>query len=209
MASDGKDDGKVYHADETGDVTFGAGLLKETQFTEWKYEIKDPNLAEFMPTLLKHEGGLINHSKDPGGLTNMGITLSTFKKYAQEDLGVKPTAFNLSRLTTSQASAIYEKRYWEESGASRIIDKQVAWLYMDTRVNGGLQRVLEKTTGHLNQPNSVTGLNNIISKYGGSNAHYAFKTERNCRYDWLINRNSRLSVFENGWKARVGTFKYK
>ena len=32
------------------------------------------NFERCMEMLLKHEGGYINHPKDPGGQTNLGIT---------------------------------------------------------------------------------------------------------------------------------------
>ena len=33
--------------------------------------------------VLSMEGGLVNHPRDPGGLTNKGVTLATFKRLAQ------------------------------------------------------------------------------------------------------------------------------
>ena len=32
------------------------------------------NFDKCMTMLLEHEGGYVNHSKDPGGMTNLGIT---------------------------------------------------------------------------------------------------------------------------------------
>lgn len=32
------------------------------------------NFKHCMEMLLEHEGGYVNHSSDPGGMTNLGIT---------------------------------------------------------------------------------------------------------------------------------------
>ena len=34
---------------------------------------------------LKHEGGFVDHPKDPGGATNKGITLATFRRLVKPD----------------------------------------------------------------------------------------------------------------------------
>ena len=31
-----------------------------------------------LPIVLQHEGGLVDHPKDPGGLTNLGVTRATW-----------------------------------------------------------------------------------------------------------------------------------
>ena len=31
--------------------------------------------------VLKHEGGYVDHPRDPGGATNKGVTLRTFRRY--------------------------------------------------------------------------------------------------------------------------------
>ena len=38
---------------------------------------------KLIPTVLKWEGGFVNHPSDPGGATNSGVTLSTFRRTRQ------------------------------------------------------------------------------------------------------------------------------
>jgi lysozyme family protein len=65
------------------------------------------NLDRTLDLVLKHEGGFVNHPKDPGGATNLGVTLANFKRY------VKPggTVEDLKKLTVAQAKTVFERQY--------------------------------------------------------------------------------------------------
>ena len=39
------------------------------------------NFDHCLELVLEHEGGFVNHPKDPGGMTNKGITKRTYEKY--------------------------------------------------------------------------------------------------------------------------------
>jgi len=45
------------------------------------------SLDLYLPQLLRFEGGYVDDPADPGGATNLGITLATFERYAQPLLG--------------------------------------------------------------------------------------------------------------------------
>lgn len=210
IGNDGIDDGKVYHADKNGNVSFGEGILIESRFTEWNYEIKDPKLQEYFPELLSHEGGFINHPNDPGKATNRGITQAAFEKYARSLLGINPTLENLKHLSKSQAAAIYEKVYWEPSGATDISDKQLGWLHFDTYVHGGATNVLKNTLKYYGKNgSSISDLNIVLKQNKPIDVFNTYKTERRKRFDRLIAENPNLEDFRSGWYNRLNRFKYK
>lgn len=39
------------------------------------------NFAACMAEIFAHEGGYVDHPKDPGGATNMGITIGTLREW--------------------------------------------------------------------------------------------------------------------------------
>lgn len=103
--------------------------------------------ARAIPLILKHEGGFVNHPKDPGGATNKGITLATFQRY------IKPggTVEDLKRLTEDQAVVVYKRRYWDAVMAD-MLPPGVDYTVADFAVNSGptraareLQRVVGAT----------------------------------------------------------------
>jgi lysozyme family protein len=39
------------------------------------------NFDHCLELLLSHEGGFVNHPKDPGGMTNLGVTRATYEQF--------------------------------------------------------------------------------------------------------------------------------
>ena len=58
---------------------------------------------------LKTEGGYVDNPADPGGATNMGITLATLRQWS-DDPGLGPT--QVEDITQRTARAIYRSLYW-------------------------------------------------------------------------------------------------
>jgi len=93
------------------------------------------NSSKAIPKILEHEGGFVNHPSDPGGATNKGITLATFRRY------IKPngTVADLKALTTAQAVAVYKRQYWDAVSAD-LLPSGVDYAVADFAVNSGPSR---------------------------------------------------------------------
>lgn len=91
--------------------------------------------AKAIPLILKHEGGYVNHPDDPGGPTNKGITLATFRRY------IKPSATiaDLKALTVEQATVVYKRQYWDAVMAD-MLPAGVDYCVADFAVNSGPAR---------------------------------------------------------------------
>ena len=44
------------------------------------------NFEKCFEMLLKHEGGFVDHPKDPGGVTNLGITKRVMQDFLDRDV---------------------------------------------------------------------------------------------------------------------------
>lgn len=75
--------------------------------------------------VLRWEGGYVNHSADPGGETNFGISKNSYP-----DLDIR-------NLTKEQAVAIYERDYWQRSGADKM-SWPLCLIHLDSAVNAGV-----------------------------------------------------------------------
>lgn len=85
--------------------------------------------------IFRHEAGFINHPKDPGGATNMGITRATLSAWRGEQASVADVR-NLTRL---EARQIYMALYWNPVRGDQLprgLDLSV----FDMAVNAGPRR---------------------------------------------------------------------
>jgi lysozyme family protein len=85
---------------------------------------------------LRAEGGYVDDPADPGGATNMGITLATYRQWSDDPaLG----AAQVKDLTLRTARAIYRSLYWNPLRADALpvgVDLSV----FDMGVNAGIWR---------------------------------------------------------------------
>lgn len=96
---------------------------------------------QFINRVLSHEGGYVNHPKDPGGETNWGITKRT----------AMANGFNgsMRAMTREQAIGIYRKAFWERYRADQM-PEAVAFQFFDACVNhgyGNAARMLQRAAG--------------------------------------------------------------
>ena len=66
------------------------------------------NFDASLSLVLKHEGGWADHPADPGGATNKGITLATYRNWLGRDV----TKTELRNIPDATVAAIYRSRYW-------------------------------------------------------------------------------------------------
>ena len=64
------------------------------------------NFQSCLKEVLKHEGGFVNHPKDPGGMTNLGVTKATYESY----VGHVVTEQTMRSLTQTTVSQLYLER---------------------------------------------------------------------------------------------------
>ena len=81
--------------------------------------------------LLHHEGGYVNHPKDPGGETNLGVTKRVYEKWG----GTK----DMKDLTVEDVAPIYKKNYWNRCKCDDL-ESGVDWVVFDWAVNSGTGR---------------------------------------------------------------------
>lgn len=90
--------------------------------------------------LLRHEGGYVDHPRDPGGATNLGITLGTAKAYRLDLDGDGDVDKDDVRLLTPKAAApVYRQGYWLKAACDRL-PAGVDYMIFDLAVNSGTDR---------------------------------------------------------------------
>jgi lysozyme family protein len=94
-------------------------------------------MGEFERALAKvlvHEGGYVNHPKDPGGATNFGITQGVYDDY-RKTVGQKPQP--VKAITRPERDSIYRARYWSLVKGDSL-PAGIAYVVFDGAVNSGV-----------------------------------------------------------------------
>ena len=93
------------------------------------------NFQTCLSMLLEHEGGFVDHPRDPGGATNMGVTLGTYEQW----VGRSVTIAEMKALTVDDVAPIYRKNYWDRVRGDDL-PSGVDWSVFDWAVNSGPSR---------------------------------------------------------------------
>jgi lysozyme family protein len=102
----------------------------------------DRNFKRALTLVLKHEGGFVNHPKDPGGATNKGVTIATFRRYVKKNGSVA----DLKAITDAQLAQVYRKHYWDAVKGDDLPDG-VDYAVFDFAVNSGPSRAARYLQG--------------------------------------------------------------
>jgi lysozyme family protein len=85
--------------------------------------------------VLKHEGGFVNHPKDPGGMTNLGVTKASWEAFLNRDV----TETEMRALTPEIVKPFYKAMYWDKIKGDQL-PAGVDYAVYDLAVNSGVGR---------------------------------------------------------------------
>ena len=147
--------------------------------------------------ILHHEGGYVNHPKDPGGETNLGVTKRVYEEWG----GTK----EMVDLTIEDVAPIYQKNYWSRTKCDDL-PSGLDLCVFDFAVNAGpgraakyLQEMIGTTVDGGIGPNTLRALGNYIESEGTSAAVQNYQAKRQEYYESL----STFETFGRGWTRRV------
>jgi lysozyme family protein len=90
------------------------------------------NWEKSFQMVLKHEGGYVNNPKDPGGMTNLGVT----KKVWEEFVGHEVDEAEMRALTPELVKPLYKKNYWDKIKGDDL-PSGVDYAVFDAAINSG------------------------------------------------------------------------
>lgn len=153
-------------------------------------------------TILKHEGGYVNHPKDRGGPTNWGITQKTYEQYKKRPV----TLAEIQKMPRSEAIDIYKKNYWDTVGGDNLKYYSVALALFDQAVNRGpstvlkqAQRIVRLTPSGTPTPQTINAINAMSDTTFLDNL---FRSSQES-YKAIVAKDPSQEVFLQGWLNRV------
>ena len=154
------------------------------------------NFDKCLEMILHHEGGYVNHPKDPGGETNLGVTKRVYEEWGGQK--------NMKDLTVEDVAPIYKKNYWGRAKCDQLpsgLDLAV----FDWSVNSGVGRAVKKLQKMIGTvadggigPNTLKTLEEYIRHHGLETTIENYKDIRQAFYRSL----STFNTFGKGWTRR-------
>ncbi|MEM6462235.1 MAG: glycosyl hydrolase 108 family protein [Pseudomonadota bacterium] len=154
------------------------------------------------PFIAKWEGGFVDDPRDPGGATNMGITIDTLSDW----LGRPASVDDVRNLTSTEAQQIYFTRYWTPIHCDQI-PVSLALMTFNAAVNCGPSRgakLLQQALNDLDQnlvvdgvvgPTTLAAANHVDQR----SAVQKYEQVHEAYYRGLAN----FSIYGRGWLNRL------
>ena len=159
------------------------------------------NYEKCLAMILHHEGGYVNHPKDPGGMTNLGVT----KRVYEDWVGYSVSEHTMQNLTEEDVAPIYKKNYWDRIKADEL-PSGLDLCVFDFGVNAGTGRAakyLQNLIGTVADggigPNTLKALSKYVDSEGVESAIKNYQAERQSYYEKL----KTFETFGRGWTRRV------
>ena len=155
------------------------------------------NFDAALKAILKHEGGFVNHPKDPGGMTNLGVT----KKVWEEWVGRTVDEKAMRALTPEAVAPMYKKKYWDAVKADEL-PTGLDYLMFDFAVNAGPGRAIQTMQKALGtKPDGVIGPKTLVALKAADPTDLIakFSMEKELFYKALPT----FATFGKGWLRRV------
>ena len=153
--------------------------------------------------VLAHEGGFVNNPKDPGGMTNLGVTKAAWEGYVG-----KPVDEDFMRkLTPEMVKPFYKAMYWDKIKGDQL-PNGVDYAAYDLAVNSGVGRAakfLQTIAGVM--ADGVLGPKSM-GAIRECNPEHTVDALCDMRLDFL-KRLPTFETFGKGWTIRVNDVKAK
>ena len=158
------------------------------------------NFEKALETILHHEGGFVNHPRDPGGMTNLGVT----KRVWEQWIGTEADEREMRNLTPEKVGPLYKKNYWDRVKGDDLpsgLDLAV----FDWAVNSGTGRAAKKLQSMIGTtadggigPNTLKALKSFTKEHGVTGAIEEYTKVRQNFYESL----KTFDTFGKGWTRR-------
>lgn len=155
------------------------------------------NFLDALAAVLHHEGGFVNHPKDPGGMTNLGVTKRVWEEWVGHEVDEKA----MRALTPETVAPMYKAKYWDKIRGDDLPDG-VDYVVFDASINSGPGRAakwLQTAVGAV--PDGAIGAG-TLAKVAAMDAKAIIEKYQDTRLAFLKSLPT-WDTFGKGWERRV------
>jgi len=158
--------------------------------------VKD-NFTAALASVLAYEGGFSDDPRDPGGMTNRGVTRAVWSEWLGRPASVK----EMTELTAEAVAPLYKRKYWDAINGDELPDG-IDHCVFDFAVNSGVGRAAKLLQSCLGVaadgqigPKTLAAakaadFKKVIELYGLARLTF-------------LKSLPHWSVYKNGWSTRV------
>jgi len=169
------------------------------------------DIAKLAPLVAKWEGGYVNDPDDPGGPTNMGITLATWKSQGYDkNLDGRIDEKDIQLLEAGDFAVILQSR-WDRWRASEIRNQQVANLLVDWLWCSGSWGIIIPQREMGVKADGIVGPVTLaaVNSYPPELLHGFMWSHRKDFLQDIVRRKPTQKKYLKGWLNRLNDFKWK
>ena len=155
------------------------------------------NFIDALAAVLHYEGGFVNHPKDPGGMTNLGVTKRVWEEWVGHEVDEKA----MRALTPETVAPMYKAKYWDKIRGDDLPDG-VDYVVFDASINSGPGRAakwLQTAVGAV--PDGAIGAG-TLAKVAAMDAKAIIEKYQDTRLAFLKSLPT-WDTFGKGWERRV------
>lgn len=189
------------HVGVTPDGVWGPATAKAIASALGMTETVTPagdRFAICLPLVLKHEGGFVDHAKDPGGATNKGITQKTYDSWRDRKGQFRRS---VRQIDNDEVAAIYRRDYWDAIKGDEL-PAGIDYCVFDFAVNSGIDRAARYLQAAVGTPEDGKIGPATIAAAKARNAGGVIATICGTRMNFLRGLNH-WPTFGKGWTTRV------
>ena len=154
--------------------------------------------AHWLPHILKHEGGWVNHPRDPGGATMKGVIQRTYDSWRDRQGQPRQSVRNI---TDAEVSAIYRRDYWDAIRGDDL-PAGIDYCVFDFAVNSGINRAARYLQGAVKVAQDGKIGPATLATVKGKNPSAIINEICNSRMAFLRGLST-FPTFGKGWTRRV------
>ena len=161
------------------------------------------NFEKCYALVIANEGGFVDHPKDPGGMTNLGVTKANWEAFLNRSV----TEAEMRALTPNAVKDFYKSMYWDKIRGDQL-PAGMDYAAFDFAVNSGVSRAaryLQRIAGVLDD--GVIGPK-TLEAIKVRDPEQTVQALCDMRLDFL-KRLPTFETFGKGWSRRVAEVKDK
>lgn len=161
------------------------------------------NFESCFKMMIASEGGFVDHPKDPGGMTNLGVTRGAWEAWLKRPV----TEVEMRAFTPDKVKPFYKAMYWNRIKGDSL-PSGLDYAMFDYAVNSGpnkaskdLQRIIAVPVDGIIGPKSLAAVETC-------DVRQAIEILCEMRMEFLKSLPG-FETFGKGWSDRVGRVKAK